>query len=563
MTFPIPDAALDDRLGFVGTAGSGKTYNSGAGVERVLASGGRVVIPDPLGVWWGMGLNADGQRAAPWRNDGRLVIFGGEHGDLPINEHAGALIGETVAGMAESAILDLSGFGTKASERRFMLAFLTALYRHASGDPVHLVFDEADMWAPQRLLDKEGEAAKLLGMMETVVRRGRIKGFIPWLISQRPAVLSKDVLSQVDGLIAFKLTSSQDRAALGAWIEGQADVGQGKEILASLPTLQRGTGVVWVPGRSILTTADFPAKVTFDSSRTPKRGERMERHGLKPVDLGRLKDRLSSIEEEAKANDPRALKAEVARLTRELARAQKAVAAPPAPERVVANADEIEAARAAGELAGIAIGITRAQLAVGALRVESGPVVEHRPRRQISGPAHRPEPLAATPAAGVTGPQQRILNALAWWKAFGIDQPTNDQVGFIAGYSPSSGGFANLKGGLRTMELVDYPAPGRLRLTESGEDKAEAPSVAVTQEAFHAAVRAKLSGPQVRVLDPILAAYPASITSQEVADATGYSASSGGFANLRGSLRSINLIDYPRPGEVRASDWLFPREAAR
>jgi hypothetical protein len=29
-------------------------------------------------------------------------------------------------------------------------------------------------------------------------------------------VLSKDVLSQVDGLIAFKLTSSQDRDAIGA-----------------------------------------------------------------------------------------------------------------------------------------------------------------------------------------------------------------------------------------------------------------------------------------------------------------------------------------------------------
>jgi hypothetical protein len=36
-----------------------------------------------------------------------------------------------------------------------MLAFLTALYKHATGEPVHVVFDEADMWAPQKLLDKE------------------------------------------------------------------------------------------------------------------------------------------------------------------------------------------------------------------------------------------------------------------------------------------------------------------------------------------------------------------------------------------------------------------------
>ena len=51
---------------------------------------------------------------------------------------------------------DLSGLGTKAAERRFMLAFLTALYRGTQGSPVHLVIDEADMFAPQKLLDKDG-----------------------------------------------------------------------------------------------------------------------------------------------------------------------------------------------------------------------------------------------------------------------------------------------------------------------------------------------------------------------------------------------------------------------
>jgi ABC-type dipeptide/oligopeptide/nickel transport system ATPase component len=30
---PIPAAALDDRLGFIGTSGSGKTYNAGSAVE--------------------------------------------------------------------------------------------------------------------------------------------------------------------------------------------------------------------------------------------------------------------------------------------------------------------------------------------------------------------------------------------------------------------------------------------------------------------------------------------------------------------------------------------------
>lgn len=557
MTYPIPDAALDDRLGFVGTAGAGKTYNAGTGVERILARGGRVIIPDPLGVWWGLGLAADGKQPSPWREKGKLVIFGGEHGDLPINEQAGALIGETVAGMAESAIIDLSGFGTKASEVRFMLAFLTALYRHASNEPVHLIFDEADMWAPQQERDK-GEAPKLLGMMETVVRRGRVRGFIPWLITQRPAVLNKNVLSMIDGLIALKLTSSQDRAAIGAWIQGQADQEEGKRILAALPAMQQGEGVVWVPARGILDTVQFPAKATFDSSRTPKRGEAKATRALKPLNLESLKGKLASIEDETKANDPRALKAEVQRLTRELANATKSIAAPPPPERVVANAAEIEAAREEGQRVGISIGITRAQQAIGALRVDgSVPVSKPRVVKGSPQPAIAEAPRPA-PAAGMTGPQQRVLDSLAWWEAFGITAPTSEQVAFKADYSASSSGFANLKGAMRSGGLIEYPSGGKVALTDAGRDLANRPDVAPTREAFHAAVFAKLKGPQQRILTPLIHAYPDCLGSNELAIEADYSPSSSGYANLKGNMRTLGFLDYPSPGFVRAADWLFP-----
>lgn len=547
ISYPIPDAALDDRLAFIGTSGAGKTYSAGTAVEKLLVSKAKAVIIDPLGVWWGLRLNADGK--GPGFD---LPIFGGEHGDIALNEGAGKLIGETVATMAESCIVDLSGLATKSAERRFMLAFLESLYRNASGNPFHVIFDEADMWAPQK-----SSEPMLQSRMEEIVRRGRVRGFIPWLITQRPAVLSKDVLSQADGLITFKLTASQDRKAIGDWVKAQADEGQWSAIDAQLPAMQRGQGVVWLPGRGVLTTAQFPTKATFDSSRTPKRGERREQHALKPLDLAGLKDRLSSIEEEAKASDPKALKSEVARLKRDLVAAERKIAAPPPAELVVANKDEIDAARAEGERVGISIGIARAQQALDALRVDSGPVAEPRARR--ASPAfNQPAPAPVAPAAGVSGPQQRILNAVAWWAAFGIEGPTNEQVAFVAAYSPGSGGFNNLKGGLRSVGLIDYPSPGHVALTDAGRDKADAPAVAPTQDAFHAAVRAKLSGPQFRVLEPAMAAYPGSIASEEVAAAAGYSAGSGGFNNLRGSLRTLTLIDYPTPGQVRAADWLFP-----
>jgi hypothetical protein len=563
--YPIPDAALDDRLGWIGTSGSGKTYNAGGGVERLLASGARVVIVDPLGVWWGLRLATNGSDPSPFD----VAIFGGPRGDLPLNEHAGALIGETAATMAESCIIDLSELGSKAADRRFMVAFLETIYRKANGRPFHLVVDEADLFAPQK--PQKGDEV-LLGHMENIVRRGRIKGFIPWLISQRPAVLNKNVLSQVDGLIGFKLTASQDRNALDAWIEGQADVGQGKAIKDALPAFEIGQGVVWLPGRGVLEMASFPLKRTFDSSRTPKRGEKVAATAsLKPLDLGALKERLASVETEAKANDPKALKAEIARLTRELAATQKG-GAPAWPDqrkdvtRLVAELEEMSAA-ADRLTAGAAELQRRQKAALAALVGESVslPVVSRPQARPSPAPApvqRQPSPVREPRQSegddALTRAQRRILDALAWWRAFGIAQPTNEQVGFIAGYAPGSGNFNNLKGGLRSAGLIEYPVPGKVALTPDGEHQAATPSLELTQSAFHAQVRAKLSAAQVRLLDPALAAYPDEISSQEVADAAGYAAGSGNFNNLRGSLRTIGLIDYPSPGQVRASDWLFP-----
>jgi hypothetical protein len=69
----------------------------------------------------------------------------------------------------------------------------------------------------------------------------------------------------------MKLTSSQDRAAVGAWIDGQADHEEGKRILAGLPRLQRGGGYIWSPGREVLQRVCFPAIRTFDSSRAQAR----------------------------------------------------------------------------------------------------------------------------------------------------------------------------------------------------------------------------------------------------------------------------------------------------
>ena len=161
------------------------------------------------------------------------------------------------------------------------------------------MLDEADLWAPQRA---QPDGYDLLQRVEEIVRRGRIRGFVPWLITQRPAVLHKDVLSQADVLVSMKLTSSQDREAVGRWIEGQADRAEGRRILAALPRLARGEGWVWAPSDGVLERVVFPRIRTLDSSATPRREDLTSKRGtLVTLDVPAIRAalaRLDAIENE-------------------------------------------------------------------------------------------------------------------------------------------------------------------------------------------------------------------------------------------------------------------------
>src|SRR4051794_28883786 len=177
----LPTAALDDRIAIVGTAGSGKTYTAKGFVERLLDAGARVTVIDPLGVWWGLRAGAEGNAGYP------VVVFGGRHADVAITAEMGAPLGRLIVQQALASVVDLSELGSNAARRGFMTAFAEAI-NEANKEPLHLVFDEADLWAPQRPI-KGWEG--LLGHIEEIVRRGRVRGFIPWLITQRPAVVHK------------------------------------------------------------------------------------------------------------------------------------------------------------------------------------------------------------------------------------------------------------------------------------------------------------------------------------------------------------------------------------
>lgn len=469
------------------------------------------------------------------------MIFGGAHADLPLTENAGALIGEAVAGMAESCIVSLGGMATKAAERRFMLAFLEKLYRRATGEPFHIVFDEADLWAPQKSSEPQ-----LQNLMEQIVRRGRVKGFIPWLITQRPAVLSKDVLSQADGLVAMKLTSSQDRDALGAWIEGQADRSDEKRMLAKLPTMQKGHGIVWIPGRGILEDTAFPAKSTFDSSSTPKRGEAKRTATLKPIDLGKLKERMSAIEETAK---PKAKAA-----------AQPQTAAPAIDHRAIRQAEE--RAKAEGIEIGKRIGFTegerealrKAQAALGAIRPNEPTLAAMPVRKPVNAPQQAPRPVAATgPGEALPAGEKLCLIACAQRS----NGATRSQVTIDTGYKRA------------TRDAYILRLKGRGYVDQNGERViATADGIAALGSSYEplpvgdelrSVVLSRLPEGERKVLETLISSYPNTVARETIEETTGYKRATRDAYILR--LRVRELVEVVGRGEVKASDDLFSQAA--
>jgi hypothetical protein len=207
--------------------------------------------------------------------------------------------------------LDLSHC-RKSEQTRFMTDFAERLY-HKNREPLHLVLDEAGAFAPQRPLKGQ---ERLLGAVEDLVRRGRARGLGVTLVTQRAAVLNKDVLTQAEVLVALRTIAPQDREAIDAWVRVHGTPQEREELTASLPSLPIGTAWFWSPGwLDVFTRVRSRRRETFDSSATPTVGAlRQEPRTLAAVDLDHLRTRLSGVIERVRAEDPRELRRRITEL---------------------------------------------------------------------------------------------------------------------------------------------------------------------------------------------------------------------------------------------------------
>ena len=101
--------------------------------------------------------------------------------------------------------------------------------------------------------------------------------------------------------------------------------------------------------------------------------------------------------------------------------------------------------------------------------------------------------------------------------------------------------------------MVSYPEDGRVSLTREGAAKA----CPLDIRDIPAHIAPRLSGPERLVFEAAVKAYPRELSNDQAAVASNYSVTSTSYTKARGSIRSKELIDYPRADHLRASDWLF------
>ncbi len=307
----LPLDVATESIAIVARKGAGKTHTARVLVEDLVENHVQTLIIDPLDVWWGLRSSADGK--APGLD---VVIFGGSHADLPLTEASGKALADLVVDRRINAVLVLDAL-TQGAQYRFMAEFGTRLYERKSEQqhrvPLHVVVDEADSFVGQKPFP---EAMRCLGAWDRIVRRGRSRGRGTTLITQRPAEISKSVLTQTEILISLQVTGPQDRKALQEWINANATKEQAAQYLGSLASMQRGEAWVWSPAKlKCFFQVQIRQTRTFDSSFTPAVGKSRPTVQLKDLDLTAIKDAMAATIEEAKANDPKALKEQIRTLT--------------------------------------------------------------------------------------------------------------------------------------------------------------------------------------------------------------------------------------------------------
>jgi len=541
--FSMPIDAVTQTISILARRGAGKTHTATVLAEEMLRQRLMVVVIDPTDVWWGLRTSRDG------KNKGYpIVVFGGPHGDIPLTEDMGEQLAHLVIEQHVSMILSLKHL-RKAAQVRLVTHFAEALY-HDNKSPVHLIIDEADSFAPQRPEKGKGLEA-CLGRVEDLVRRGRASGIGVTLVSQRSAVLNKNVLSQTEVLITLQTTAPQDKAAIDAWVKENGDEKERDELMQGIAKLPKGVAWIWSPQwLECFERVRIRQRRTFDSSATPKVGRPQRRDPKRRAlpDLDAIRASFEEVIRETEANDPRLLRQRIHELeadiesrpteieTREVIKTRKVRLLPKS---------EINRLLSMGmKLSTSLNGLTKALDDAYATK-ESDHLTPAREEKRTKPtpvtPISRARAKEPSDTSGIGKAHKAILTVLHTY-----GPRSKLQLAFLAGYSHKGGAFNNPMSNLRSRGWIE--GRGDISLTAEGAPYAAhyatSSNLPTGKALLNHWLGVKGFGKAHRaILTEVASMWPGGLTKALLAELTAYAPTGGAFNNPLSRLRSLKLIE--------------------
>jgi DNA-binding transcriptional regulator GbsR (MarR family) len=271
---------LTGRGVVLGKSGSGKSNSASVVVEELLEDGYPVLIVDVDGEYFGL------------KEEYELLHLGAdEECDLVVGPEHAEKIAELTLEQNIPVILDVSGYLHEEKQKELIKEVGRHLFAKEKKlkKPFLMLVEEIHEYIPEAGLDDVGK------MLIKVAKRGRKHGLGLCGISQRPADIKKDFITQCDWHIWHRLTWDNDTKVVRRVL--------GSEYADNVQDLDDGEAFLLTDWDDQIRCVQFRRKHTFDAGATPGL-EEIERPDLKSVSEDIISElEVISEKQQAKTNE--------------------------------------------------------------------------------------------------------------------------------------------------------------------------------------------------------------------------------------------------------------------
>jgi len=263
--------------GFVtGKSGSGKSNSVNVIVEELLDRNQPLLIVDTDGEYWGL------------KEQYQILHLGnGEQCDVRVTSTDAETIVDLALVERVPIILDISGFMHKEDAQEITHRVVRELFHREKTlkEPFLLIVEEVHEYIPE-----SGGLSDMGKMLIQVAKRGRKHGLGFVGVSQRPASVDKDFITQCDWIVWHRLTWKNDTDVVSTIL--------GNDAADTVEDLDPGEGLLMTDWDEQVRDVQVRKKRTFDAGATPGFDdfEPPELIPVNPAILNRFDERRQNVD---------------------------------------------------------------------------------------------------------------------------------------------------------------------------------------------------------------------------------------------------------------------------